>query len=63
MDNTSTKRRYTPDQMAQRAAYLRKYRAEHPDATRRWREDYILRKATKLQAERKAREAAEHGGD
>ena len=57
---TNTKRRLPREQLDRKAAYLRKYRAEHPDAQRRWREAYILRKAARLQAER---EAAEHGGN
>ena len=57
---TNTKRRLPREQLDRKAAYLRKYRAEHPGAQRRWREAYILRKAARLQAER---EAAEHGGN
>ncbi len=63
MTNTSTKRRYTPKQLAHKAEYLRGYRKEHPDAVRRWREAYILRKAAKLQAEIDARGGADCGGD
>lgn len=33
-----------------RNAYMRKYRREHPDKARAWRENYILRAAERLQA-------------
>ena len=42
-------------------AYMRQYRAAHPDKTREWRENYIMRKAARLAAERGA--ATGGGGD
>lgn len=60
--STAKRRRtYTDEQRARNAEYLRRYRAEHPDAARRWRETYILRKAEKLRAQAEA-EAALDGG-
>lgn len=64
MSSTNTKRRYTHEQLAHRAEYLRRYRAEHPEATRRWRRAYILRAAERLrQAEAEAEGGADRGGD
>jgi len=54
-------RRY-PQTDAQRTAYnayQRRYRAEHPDAVKRWQRDYIMRKAARLAAE----QSAARGGD
>lgn len=49
---TSTARRYprTDEQRERFNAYLRKYRAEHPDAVKRWRDTYIKNRAAKLLA-------------
>ena len=33
-----------------RNAYLRKYRKEHPDKARAWRQNYIKRAAARLEA-------------
>lgn len=64
MYTSINKRTYTPDQLARRAEYLRRYRAEHPDKVRAWRDAYILRRAARLQAEAAEAEGGrEHGGD
>lgn len=55
---TTKKRTLTPEQKARNAARLRKYRAEHPDRCKRYRETYILRAAQRLLEA----EAAERGG-
>lgn len=60
---TSRKRTYTPEQRAAQAAYLRQYRAAHPDAVRRWRDAYTLRRAARLQADAEARGGADRGGN
>lgn len=58
MSDGSTYRRPVSDEARERAnAYLRRYRAEHPERVRKWRDDYILRRAARIQAER------ESGGD
>ena len=59
----STKRRYTPEQLAHRAEYLRRYRAAHPEASKRWRRNYILRAAARMQAEAEAEGGADRGRD
>lgn len=38
-------------QRAAWAAYMRRYRAEHPERAKLWRERWILRTAAKLQAQ------------
>ena len=49
------------DERRQRAnAYLRQYRAEHPEKVRQWRDAYILRRAARLMAEQRA---GADGGD
>lgn len=60
---TSTKRRFTPEQLAHRAEYQRRYRREHPEASRRWWRSYVLRKAARLQAEAEAEGGADRGRD
>lgn len=55
MQNTDTDTRWgrrTDEQKQRFYAYLRDYRAKNPDKVRKWREDYILRKAQRLLAER-----------
>lgn len=62
--STAKRRRtYTDEQRARNAAYLRRYRAEHPDTARRWRDAYILRRAEKLRAqmESEAKGGADRG--
>lgn len=62
MATNTTRRIFTPEQRALQAAYLRRYRAEHPDKVRAWRDGYILRKAARLQAEAaEAERGGEHG--
>lgn len=59
-----SKRQFTPEQRQHQAQYLRLYRAAHPDKVRAWRDNYILRRAAKLQAEAaEAERGGEHGGD
>lgn len=60
-NTTSRKRTYTPEQRAAQAAYLRRYRAAHPDAVRRWRDTYTLRRAARLQAQAESEGGVEHG--
>lgn len=60
---TRTRRTRTPEQRERLNAYQRRYRAEHPDATRAWRDAYVLRRAAKLQAEMNQNGGAERGGD
>lgn len=57
-----TTRRYpqTDEQRQRYNAYQREYRQRNPDKARRWQQDYILRKAARLAAERGA---ALGGGD
>ena len=47
-------RRYprTEEQRNAYNAYQREYRRRNPDKTRRWRDDYTIRKAAKLQEEK-----------
>ena len=59
----TTKRKLTPDQLKQRAAYLREYRAKNPARVRAWRDAYTIRRAAKLQAEAEARGGADCGGN
>lgn len=40
----------SPEAREKRNAYMRRYRAEHPDKTRAWREAYIMRTAARLAA-------------
>ena len=48
---TSTYRRPATAEARERAnAYRRRYRKEHPEAVKRWRDGYILRRAARLQA-------------
>ena len=60
-DNTTTsrKRTYTDEQRQRNAAYLRQYRAAHPDKVKAWRRNYIIKAAQRLQAEG----GVEHGGN
>ena len=60
---TSTKRRFTPEQLAHRAEYQRRYRREHPEASRRWWRSYVLRKAARLQAEAETEGGVDRGRD
>lgn len=54
----STYRRPASKEARERAnAYLRRYRAEHPERVRAWRNAYILRKAARILAEQ-----ADHKG-
>lgn len=57
-----TTRRYpqTDEQRQRYNAYQRAYRQRNPDKVRRWQQDYILRAAARLAAERGA---ALGGGD
>ena len=59
---STKKRTYTPEQRLHNAAYLRQYRKKHPDAVRRWRDAYILRRAEKLKAAQ-AEGGADCGGN
>lgn len=62
-NRTVRKTRRYPQTEAQRNAYnryQREYRQRNPDKVRRWQQDYILRKAARLAAERGA---ALGGGD
>lgn len=52
----------TVEQRAKMAAYLRQYRAEHPEKVRQWRDAYIKRRAEKLLAAERAA-AAQGPGD
>jgi hypothetical protein len=56
------KRQMTDEQRERWNAYSRKYRAEHPEKVRRWRQDYILRKASALAAAQAAG-GDDRGGD
>lgn len=47
---TTTKRPMTPEQRERANAYLRQYRADHPDKVRAWRRNYILRAAARMTA-------------
>lgn len=40
----------TEEQRQRMNAYLRQYRAEHPERVKRWRDNYIKRRAAKLLA-------------
>lgn len=56
----STYRRPASKEARERAnAYLRRYRAEHPERVRAWRNAYILRKAARLTAEQAEQAKAE----
>lgn len=48
---SKTKRTLTDEQRARNAAYLREYRLHNPDKVRKWRDNYVLRRAARLQAE------------
>ena len=48
--NARTSRPMTAEQRERHNAYMRQYRAEHPEKTREWRDRYIMRRAEKLQA-------------
>lgn len=61
-ETTTSKRTYTDEQRRARAEYMRRYRREHPDAARRWRDSYILRRAEKLRAEAEAVDGDNCGG-
>lgn len=61
-ETTTSKRTYTDEQRRARAEYQRRYRRDHPDATRRWRDGYILRAAAKLQAEGATVDGGSGGG-
>jgi hypothetical protein len=50
----------TAEQRDHYNAYQRDYRRRNPDKVQRWQQDYILRKAARLAAERRA---ALGGGD
>lgn len=47
---TTYRRPATEDAREKRNAYMRRYRAEHPDKARTWRQNYIKRAAAKLEA-------------
>lgn len=56
---------FTDDQRKRWNDYQRAYRAANPDKAKKWHEDYIMRQAVKLAAERAAERAAaerEEGG-
>jgi hypothetical protein len=61
-ETTTSKRTYTDEQRRARAEYQRRYRRDHPDAARRWRDGYILRRAAKLQAEGATVDGGSGGG-
>ena len=54
-------KRTTDEQRKRNAAYLRRYRREHPEKCRIWRDSYILRRAERLRAAQAAG-GVEHGG-
>ena len=59
---SSTYRRPATDEAREnRNAYMRRYRAAHPDKTRAWRQNYIKRAAARLAAADPTRPAAEGG--
>ena len=61
-NTTSTYRRPATDEAREkRNAYMRRYRAEHPDKTRAWRQSYIKRAAARLAAADPMPPAAEGG--
>lgn len=62
MGETTNRRTFTDEQRRAMAEYQRRYRREHPDAARRWRDSYILRRAAKLQAEARAVDGDNDGG-
>ena len=59
-NRTTTYRRPATDEAREKAnAYRRRYRQENPERVKRWRNDYIMRKAARLMAE----QAADRGDD
>ena len=59
---TTTYRRPATDAAREKAnAYRRRYRQQNPDRVKKWRTDYILRKAARLMAEQE--QVMAHDGD
>ena len=57
VNKSRPRRERTPEQKARINAYMRQYRAEHPDNVRRWRENWVLNAAKRVEAQRQG------GGD
>ena len=59
----TTYRRPATDEAREKAnAYRRRYRQENPERVKRWRDDYIMRRAARLMAEQAAAAASGDGG-
>lgn len=69
MGKTGRPRKYTAEEKSERLyayhrEYSRKYRLEHPEKVKRYRENYIINQAAIILARREAeRKAAEHTGE
>ena len=69
MGKAGRPRKYTAEEKSERLyayhrEYSRKYRLEHPEDVKRYRENYIINEAARILARREAeRKAAEEAGE
>lgn len=60
-ENTTNSTKMTPEQLARRAEYLRKYRRLYPRKVQCWRDRWILKRAKQLQAQAEAEAVTDDG--